>query len=120
VEFSVHRPSPPDTYSYVREENLGSTRKEKFLQPTRSGCFYLCIREILFVAQIIPPRGTFICAQKKGPQYANTESLPSPVGAAIAAIAAATTMAVSVAALWLWPLPWLLPQMSPQPWPRPS
>jgi hypothetical protein len=24
--------------------------------------FYLCIRKILFVAQIIPPRGTFICA----------------------------------------------------------
>jgi hypothetical protein len=27
VEFSVRRPSPPDTYSYAREENLGSTRK---------------------------------------------------------------------------------------------
>jgi hypothetical protein len=27
VEYSVHRPSPPITYSYVREENLGSTRK---------------------------------------------------------------------------------------------
>ncbi len=25
--------------------------------------FYLCIRKILFVAQIIPPCGTFICAQ---------------------------------------------------------
>ncbi len=27
VEFSVHRPSPPNIYSYVREENSGSTRK---------------------------------------------------------------------------------------------
>jgi hypothetical protein len=27
VEFSVHPPSPPNTYSYAREENLGSTRK---------------------------------------------------------------------------------------------
>jgi hypothetical protein len=27
MEFSVRRPSPPNTYSYVREENLGSTRK---------------------------------------------------------------------------------------------
>jgi hypothetical protein len=25
--------------------------------------FFFCIRKILFVAQIIPPRGTFICAQ---------------------------------------------------------
>jgi hypothetical protein len=24
--------------------------------------FYLCIRKIIFVAQIIPPSGTFICA----------------------------------------------------------
>jgi hypothetical protein len=33
MEFSVRRPSPPNTYSYVREENLGSTRKfvQKFL-----------------------------------------------------------------------------------------
>ncbi len=27
MEFSVHRPSPPNTYSYVGEESLGSTRK---------------------------------------------------------------------------------------------
>jgi hypothetical protein len=27
VEFSVRRPSPPNTYSHVREESLGSTRK---------------------------------------------------------------------------------------------
>jgi hypothetical protein len=27
VEFSVHRLSPPNSYSYVREENLDSTRK---------------------------------------------------------------------------------------------
>ncbi len=27
MEFSVRRPSPPNTYSYVREENLGSMRK---------------------------------------------------------------------------------------------
>jgi hypothetical protein len=27
VEFSVHRLSLPNTYSYVQEENLGSTRK---------------------------------------------------------------------------------------------
>jgi hypothetical protein len=27
MEFSVRPPSPPNTYSYVREENLGSTRK---------------------------------------------------------------------------------------------
>jgi hypothetical protein len=27
MEFSVRRPSPPNTYSYEREENLGSTRK---------------------------------------------------------------------------------------------
>jgi hypothetical protein len=27
VEFSVRHPSPPNTYSYKREENLGSTRK---------------------------------------------------------------------------------------------
>jgi hypothetical protein len=27
VEFSIRRLSPPNTYSYVQEENLGSTRK---------------------------------------------------------------------------------------------
>jgi hypothetical protein len=27
MEFSVRPPSPPTTYSYVQEENLGSTRK---------------------------------------------------------------------------------------------
>jgi hypothetical protein len=27
VGFSVRCPSPPNTYSYVQEENLGSTRK---------------------------------------------------------------------------------------------
>jgi hypothetical protein len=27
VEFSVRCPYPPNTYSHVREENLGSTRK---------------------------------------------------------------------------------------------
>jgi hypothetical protein len=27
MKFSVRRPSPLNTYSYVREENLGSTRK---------------------------------------------------------------------------------------------
>ncbi len=27
MEFSVRHPSPPNTYSYVREEGLGSTRK---------------------------------------------------------------------------------------------
>ncbi len=27
LDFSVRRPSPPNTYSYVREENLGSMRK---------------------------------------------------------------------------------------------
>jgi hypothetical protein len=27
MEFSVRRPSPPNTYSYVREGNSGSTRK---------------------------------------------------------------------------------------------
>jgi hypothetical protein len=27
VEFSVRCPSPPNTYSYVQEENSGSTRK---------------------------------------------------------------------------------------------
>ncbi len=27
MEFSVRRPSPPNTYSYVQEENLGLTRK---------------------------------------------------------------------------------------------
>ncbi len=27
VKFSVRPPSPPDTYSYVREKSLGSTRK---------------------------------------------------------------------------------------------
>jgi hypothetical protein len=26
VEFSAHRPSPPNTYTYLREENLGLTR----------------------------------------------------------------------------------------------
>ena len=27
MEFFVRHPSPPNTYSYVREENSGSTRK---------------------------------------------------------------------------------------------
>jgi hypothetical protein len=27
MEFSVRRPLPPNTYSYVQEENSGSTRK---------------------------------------------------------------------------------------------
>jgi hypothetical protein len=27
MEFSVPRPSPPNTYSYAGEENSGSTRK---------------------------------------------------------------------------------------------
>ncbi len=27
MDFSVRHPSPPNTYSYVQEENAGSTRK---------------------------------------------------------------------------------------------
>ncbi len=34
MEFSVCPPPPPNTYSYVREENLGSTRK--FVEPDTS------------------------------------------------------------------------------------
>ena len=33
--------------------------------------FYLCIRKILFVAQIKFPRGSFICAQIEGSEYTN-------------------------------------------------
>jgi hypothetical protein len=39
VEPSVHRPSPPNTFSYVQEENLGSARK--FVE---SYLLFLCIR----------------------------------------------------------------------------
>ncbi len=31
MEFSVRCPSPPNTYSYVREESSGSTRKSQII-----------------------------------------------------------------------------------------
>ncbi len=58
VEFSVRHPSPPNTYSYVWEENLGSTRKfvEIFLLFTcitnhtccawAGGTFFRCHRKV--------------------------------------------------------------------------
>ncbi len=36
--------------------------------------FYLCIRKIIFVAQIKSPRGAFICAQIEGYKYTNEKS----------------------------------------------
>ncbi len=42
MEFSVRRPSPPNTYSYVREENLGSTRKS-----VEINLFFTCITNLI-------------------------------------------------------------------------
>jgi hypothetical protein len=47
VEFSVRSPSLPNTYSYVQEENLGSTRKsiEIYL-------LFTCITNLILVIQM--------------------------------------------------------------------
>jgi hypothetical protein len=42
VEFSVRRPSPLNTYSYVREENSGSTRKL-----VQNYLWFLCITNLI-------------------------------------------------------------------------
>ncbi len=63
MEFSVPRPSPPNTYSYVREENLGSTRKlvEIYL-------LFTCISNLILAihTQIMNGRtqGTFLRQQR--------------------------------------------------------
>jgi hypothetical protein len=66
MKFSVRRPSPPNTYSYVREENSGSTRKFveinllfmcKYYQP--NSCTTHAEREWA--------RGTFLRQQKEVP-----------------------------------------------------
>ncbi len=42
MEFSVHRLPPPNTYSYVWEKNLGSTRK--FIE---IHLFFTCITNLI-------------------------------------------------------------------------
>jgi hypothetical protein len=42
MEFSVRLPSPLNTYSYVREENSGSTRK--FVQ---NYLWFMCISSLI-------------------------------------------------------------------------
>jgi hypothetical protein len=88
VEFFVRRPSPPNTYSYVREENLGSTRNsveiyllfmcitnpvlERFLQPMHSKCIIpaslRCFENMTDV--VLPQRKAYIRTEelKHSPQ----------------------------------------------------
>ncbi len=60
VEFSVHSPSPPNTYSYVREENLGSTRKFVL-----NCLLFMCISNLILA--IHTPQGTFLRQRRKVP-----------------------------------------------------
>ncbi len=41
--------------------------------------FYLCIRKILFVAQINSPHGAFICCTNRRPEYTNRKKSSSEV-----------------------------------------
>jgi hypothetical protein len=64
MDFSVHCPPPPNTYSYVQEENLGSTRKcvEIYL-------LFMCITNLICTthAEHEWAGGTFLRQQKKVP-----------------------------------------------------
>jgi hypothetical protein len=51
MEFSVHHPCPPDTYSYVQEENLGSTRKL-----VENHLLFTCINNQILALCTIHPR----------------------------------------------------------------
>jgi hypothetical protein len=51
MEVSVHCPSPPNTYSYVREENLGSTRKL-----VENHLLFMCITNQILALFTIHPR----------------------------------------------------------------
>ncbi len=42
MEFSVHRLAPPNTYSYVQEENVGSTRKS-----VKNYLLFMCITNLI-------------------------------------------------------------------------
>ncbi len=48
MEFSVRRPSPPNTYSYVRDESSGSTRKSQMVDTKN-------------LKIVVPPRRRCIC-----------------------------------------------------------
>ena len=64
MEFSVRRPSPPNTYSYVREENSGSTRKSVEIYSK-----ILCITNLILAihAEREWARGTFQRQQRTVP-----------------------------------------------------
>ncbi len=47
MEFSFRRPSPPNTYSYVQEDNSGSTRK--FIQ---NYLLFTCIFILILAIQM--------------------------------------------------------------------
>ncbi len=65
MEFSVHRPSPPNTYSYVWEEDLGSTRK--FEQKLLIVYVYYQPYSCNTYKEHEGAGGTFLRQRKKGP-----------------------------------------------------
>jgi hypothetical protein len=60
VEFSVRRPSPPNTYSYVREENSGSTRKFEENHLT-----FMCITNKTLALCTIHVQNVFLDSKRK-------------------------------------------------------
>ncbi len=67
MEISVHRPSPPNTYSYVRDKNSGSTRK--FIQN------YLLFTFISNHTRCAWAGGTFLRCLRKVPQAHSRSAL---------------------------------------------
>jgi hypothetical protein len=66
VEFSVRCPSPPNTYSYVQEENSGSTRKSVEIY-----LLFTCITNLILAIHTLAEREwareTFLRQRKKKP-----------------------------------------------------
>ncbi len=61
MEFSVRCPSPPNTSSYVQEENLGSTRKVVEIYS-----LFTCINNLILALHCskppsyVPYKGTYV------------------------------------------------------------
>ena len=74
---------------------------------TKWPIFYLCTCKILFVAQINPPRGTFICCTNRRPEYTNRAlSLFYHKISSTARYLPSLPLALSCSYLWVFSSPW--------------
>ena len=74
---------------------------------TKWPIFYLCTCKILFVAQINPPRGTFICCTNRRPEYTNRAlSLFYHKISSTARYLPSLPLALSCSYLWEFGSPW--------------